>query len=164
MRRVRDKDREEAFAADMVRWDWLGLTGYVDSMASNLQDAIQTLTEKHFPMARVRKRSNESPWITRKIRKLRRRKIRPYKKGERSDSWWQTELIMQAKIEESRSSFVDRLLESGTSRRSFYAATKMLSSAAPPDRWTVGDLFPGKARLKCESPTDRKSRRWCSLV
>ena len=174
LRRVLDKDREEAFTADMVGWDWSGLTGDVDLMALDLRDAIQTLTERHFPVARVRKRSNESPWITLKIRKQWRRKLRLYKKGGRSDSWWQTDRIMQAKIEESRTSFVDRLLESGTSSRSFYVATKMLSSAAP--RLTDGPWetsSPVRPRLKCvlkswifmgESPTDRKSRRWCSLA
>lgn len=133
LRRIRDKAREEAIAADMLGWNWPGLTGDVDEMASQLRDTIGTLTDKHFPVARVRKRSNESPWITRKIRKLRRRKLRLYKKGGRSDSWWQTDRIMQTKIEESRNSFVDRMLDGGANGRSFYAATKMLSSAAPPD-------------------------------
>ena len=145
LRRIRDKDKDEAFAADMAGWDWAGFDGDVDKMAADLSEVIGTLTEKHFPVARVRKRSNESPWITRKIRKLRKRKIRLFKKGGRSDSWWQTDRVMQEKIIESRNSFVDRLLEGGSNGRSFYAATRMLATAAPPDRWTVCDLFPGKA-------------------
>ena len=39
-------------------------------MAANLKEAIAKLAKKHFPLARVRKRSNEAPWITKHIRRL----------------------------------------------------------------------------------------------
>ena len=67
-------------------------------MATTLSEVIVSLTEKHFPLVWVRKRSNESLWI----RKLWRRKIRLCRKGGRSDAWWQTDRIMQEKINESR--------------------------------------------------------------
>ena len=75
MKRTRDRGREEAFAEEMTNWDWSGREGGVESMTTTLSEVIVSLTEKHFPLVRVRKRSNESPWITRRIRKLWRRKI-----------------------------------------------------------------------------------------
>ena len=67
----------------MAGWDWSCQTGYVDDMASELNEVMENLLEKHFPLARIRKRSNESPWITRKIRELWKRKVRLYKRGGR---------------------------------------------------------------------------------
>ena len=59
-RRTRDKSRERAFAADLAEWDWSGLGSEADAMANRLSEVVGELTEKHFPLARVRKRSNES--------------------------------------------------------------------------------------------------------
>ena len=83
-RRTRNKEREDAFARDLDQWDWSALdeTGDPTAMTSHLEDVISALTEKHFPLTRVRKRSNEDPWISRKIRRLWKKKIRLYKKGE----------------------------------------------------------------------------------
>lgn len=90
-----------------------------------------------------------------KIRKLWKRKIRIYRKGGRTDDWWATDWLIQSKIEESRETFVGRLLELGGQSRNFYAATKCLASEAPPDRWTVSDLFPGlKPSEVCQEVLD----------
>ena len=81
-RRTRDQGREEAFARELRNWDWSGLPGLptVDAMALELRKVIDCLTDRHFPLARVRKRSNELPWITKRIRWLWKKKIRIYKK------------------------------------------------------------------------------------
>ena len=144
-RRTRDEAREAAFAEDMRGWDWepLAAATDVDVMTTMLEETFDTLTNKHFPLVCVRKRSNESPWITRKIRRTWRRKIRLYRKAGRSRAWWETERKIQAKITEARAGFVERLLEDGNNGKSFYAATKKLSKAAASPQWTVSDLFPG---------------------
>ena len=131
LRRTRNDDREAAFVSDLREYDWTGLEGDVDMMAAKLREVIDCLTDKHFPLERIRKRSNESPWITRKIRRLWKRKVRIYKKGGRSQTWWDTDRTLQASLSEARTSFVDRMLEEGTTGKSFYAATRKLASAAP---------------------------------
>ena len=113
-------------------------------MVQELERVVRSLTDRHFPLARIRKRSNESPWITRSIRRLWKKKIRIYKEAGRSNKWWDTDRILQAKINEARSSFVERMLEEGNSGRGFYAATKKLSAAAPAAPWNVKDLFIGQ--------------------
>ena len=146
MRRTRDESRERAFAAELAGWDWgsLAASESVDVMARNLEGVIGTLMDKNFPLARVRKRSNESPWITRRIRRLWKKKIRLYKKKGKSQAWWETERKLQKSIDEARSGFVDRLLEEGSAGKSFYAATKKLASPAAAPQWSVSDLFPGQ--------------------
>lgn len=70
MRRTRDAAREDAFAQELEGWDWGGLhaAGDVDEMAGTLEEVIGTLTDRRFPLVHVRKRSNESPWITKKVK------------------------------------------------------------------------------------------------
>ena len=119
LRRTRNKEWETAFASDLREYDWTELAGDVDTMAGKLREVIGGLTDKHFPMERIRKRSNESPWITRKIRRLWKRMVRIYKKGGRTQGWWDTDRALQARLGEARNSFVDRMLEEGTTGKSF---------------------------------------------
>ena len=145
-RRTRNAEREQAFARDLTSWEWANFERLTDvgEMVEEFERVVQQLTEQHFPLARVRRRSNESPWITRSIRRLWKKKIRIYKEAGRNNKWWETDRILQAKINEARSSFVERMLSEGNSGRGFYAATKKLSAAAPAAPWSVKDLFVGQ--------------------
>ena len=145
-RRLRDQRREDAFVSELRDGDWSSLdeASCVDDQWVFLEDRIRTLTEKHFPLVTVRKRSNESPWITRAIRRLWKKKIRIYKKEGRSQAWWDTDRIVQQKIETSRVEFVEKMLEEGTAGRSFYTAMKKLPKAAVVPQWSVKDLYAGQ--------------------
>ena len=148
MSRKRDPHREEAFAKDLMEWrlgEQLGESqSDVDQMALELENKIAELTERHFPLQQVRRRSNEDPWITRNIRRLWKKKLQIYKKGGRNNDWWATDSALQDAIETSKESYVERLLEEGSSSRSFYSATKKLASATSCREWRVSDLFSGK--------------------
>ena len=149
-RRLRDVKREEAFASDMAATDWSPVrqSDDVNFMANHLEDVVQGLTDKHFPLVRVRKRSNESPWITRHIRRLWKKKIREYKSGGKSDKWWRIDTRLQELITNSREAFVEKMLDEGNSGKSFYAATRKLSAANPAQPWSVKDVFPGASSLE----------------
>ena len=112
MRRTRNCDRELAFAADLSSSDWSGMAvaSGVSEMAAILEARIAELMEKHFPLARVRRRSNEDPWITRSIRRLWKQKIRLYKKNGKSQSWHDTDRKLQEKMGKSKEEFVEKLL------------------------------------------------------
>lgn len=118
-------------------------------MTHILEETICSQTNKHFPLAKVRKRSSESPWITRNIRKLWKRKIRLYKEKGKNQALWGTERKLQEKIEAAKSGFVDLLLEEGKLGRSFYAATKKVAACTTSPQWSVGDLFPRQGPLGC---------------
>ena len=144
-RRKRSREAEVAFARDLRTWNWDELQGSdVIYMVGALEKAVRTLTDLHFPLVRTRRRSTEHPWITASIRKLWRRKLRLYKRNGRCHRWWDTDRRLQTEILEARNGFVDRLLEDDNSGKSFYAATKVLASAAPGPQWSVADLFGDK--------------------
>ena len=108
-----------------------------------MESGIATLTERHFPLARVRRRSNEDPWITRSIRRLWKKKIRIYKKFGKSQSWWEIDRKLQSEIATAKEFFVAKMLEDGNRGRPFYAATRKLAAASPCQPWSVTDLFVG---------------------
>ena len=145
LRRTRTRAAEEAFAADLEAWDWSSLENHesVDDMAAGLEGAIAALTERHFPLVRVRGRSNEDPWITRSIRRLWKKKVRIYKKFGKSQSWWETDRKLQNEIQDAKEFFVEKLLEEGNCGRPFYAATRKLAAASPAKPWKVTDMFVG---------------------
>ena len=150
-RRSRNANSEAAFTEEMKNRDWTDIKGDSDMMAEKLEEVIGALTDKYFPLVRIRKRSSEHPWITKTIRRLWKKKIRIYKKGGRNDAWWRTEELLQSKIQEARNGFVDRILEDGAQGRSFYAAAKSLSAPVPSNKWQVSDLFPGQEAAKVGS-------------
>ena len=145
MRRTRTKAQEDAFARDLACLDWRPMrdSPTVEGMTEILENAISVLTEKHFPLVRVQRRSNEDPWITRKIRRMWKKKVRVYKGEGKSAQWWQVDADLQGEIACSKSDFIERLLEEGNAGRSFYSATKKLSTAKTTQTWTVSDLFVG---------------------
>ena len=144
-RRSRNLASEQAFAEDMKGWDWgpMKSADSVDAMAKELEEAIAVLTEKHFPLVRIRRRSNEDPWINKRIRRLWKKKIRLYKKYGKSQSWWETDRKLQDEIQEAKELFVERLLDDGNNGRPFFAATRKLAAASASSPWAVTDLFVG---------------------
>ena len=145
MRRTRNQERELAFARDLGACDWERMSSAPDvsAMAAILEEKIAELTERHFPLQRVRKRSNEDPWITRSIRRLWKKKIRLYRKNGKCAAWKETDKRLQTMIDKSKEEFVEKLLGEGGSGRAFYSATRSLASASSTPAWTVSDLFVG---------------------
>lgn len=145
MRRLRNNEREEAFEADLRGLDWGSLPEKdVNTIWDTVEDVIAKLTNKHFPLVRVRKRSNESPRITRGVRRMWKKKIRIYKKEGKGQAWWDTDRALHKRIGASRNEFMEKMLLEGNSGRSFYAATKELAKATVVPQWLVKDLFVGR--------------------
>ena len=150
MRRTRDAARERAFANDMSCQDWDSMlhSRDVDEMTATFEAKVGALTERHFPLARTRKRSTEPPWITKRIKCLWKKKLRIYKRKGKNTAWLNTDHALQEAITEARTGFVDRILEDGNSGRSFYTAVRKLASPSSQSQWAVTDLYPGLPTAK----------------
>ena len=106
MVRKRTKEAEEPYKADLQRIDWEAVLGGLgaDGMAERFEEVISAMNDEHFPLVRVRKRSNEPPWMTRSIRRLFKRKVRLYKKNGKCARWHETDRRMQEEISEAQES------------------------------------------------------------
>ena len=76
---VRKKTKEgmRGFANNCKNWDWSALYAAddADTMVDEFEKAMSILADKHFPLTRIMKRSNEWPWITISIRQLWKKKL-----------------------------------------------------------------------------------------
>lgn len=80
----------------------------VDAMVDHFEGVVAVLTDRHFPLIRTRKRSNEHPWITHRIRRLWKKKKRIYKKKGKSGLWHRTDHQLTERIRESKEAFVEK--------------------------------------------------------
>ena len=146
-RRKRSRKADSAFADDLGAWDWSQLDRAVgvDAKVEVFEQAVQILTDKHYPWSRVRKRSNEDPWITPSIRRLWKKKMRLYKRKGKGAGWFLADKSLQEEIEAAKGSYVERLLEQGGNGRSFFAATRNLTRPSSSPQWQVSDLFEDKS-------------------
>ena len=153
----RSKRADEAFCRNMASADWSSVREAVgvDAKAEALEATIARLTSKHFPLIRTRRRTNEAPWITHRIRRMWKRKCRIYKKRGRDETWWRLDRKMQDEIRESREEFIDQTLEDCNAGKSFYAAAKKLSAPGTKSQWSVSDLFAGSSPAQiCDNVLD----------
>ena len=117
-------------------------TGDPDEKVRIFEATISELTDVHFPLVRTRKRSNEAPWITHRIRKLWKKKLRAYKKGGKGRIWHEINDELQEIITESREEFVEAMLGQGA--RGFFTAVKALGGPGPARKWCVTAIFENK--------------------
>ena len=121
----------------------------LEAVAGQKSEHALVYMESLFPVVRnyrwvaKLRRTNEDPWMTRKIRRLWKKKIRVYRKWGKCEKWHHVDRVLQQEIEEAKAFYVDKLLEDGGNGRSFYSATKKLASATAAAAWTVGNLFVG---------------------
>ena len=68
--RRRTDEADKKFGEELAGVDWTGLDkeSTCDEMVGAFEKQIETLTDKHYPLVSVRKRTNEPPWITNGIR------------------------------------------------------------------------------------------------
>ena len=105
------------FNSELAAWDWepMRLVPDINKKVEYLKGVIRELTDRHFPLVRVRKRSNEDPWIHHWIWRLWKKKIRIYKKSGRSQAWWDTDSLLQKEISDSKETYVEKMLAQGNS-------------------------------------------------
>ena len=135
-----------AFGATLAQTDWDGLLPPdmgPDEMVRAFEDYTGKLVDDLFPLKTCRIRSNEAPWVTGGIRRLANFKRAVYKREGKSELWCRLQARMDARLEESKSAYVDQASESGQSTRSYFGAVKRLSCKERPPDWSLMDLFPG---------------------
>ena len=150
VRKFTDKAANEygRFLADT---NWEQVFGNRDS-----PDELVAAFEKHtldeidrlFPLQTIRCRSNEPPWMTNNIRRLSRLKRRVFRREGKSNLWCRLRDKVLQLLASSKSAYVDRAMQSGSTGRSYFNAVKSLSTHSTPREWDLMDLFEG------QSPTE----------
>ena len=143
-RKYTDKACEE-YGNRLLRTDWdLVLTGSdPDHLVDQFENYTAALTDELFPLRKVRRRSNEKPWVTDGVRRISRQKKRVYKREGKSRMWERLQEELTAKLDHSRSQFVQKARSGGMNTGAYFRAVKQLSDLPDSSPWDVGSLFPG---------------------
>ena len=154
--RLRSEIREQAFKASLGSLDWGHLESLgLDKAVNKFEETIGSLTDHHFPLKTFRRRSNEKPWITNRIRKKSKKKRMIFRKRGRSASWRSLARDLEKDVQESKEAFVEDAIQKGGNGKDFYAVVKKLSGPGTTAAWSVRDLFPGIPDAEiCERVTE----------
>ena len=139
--RKRSDEADGGFVKDLLKFGWRdGCDRSPDELLGEFNAEIARLTDKHFPLVTIRKRSNEKPWITNGIRRRAKKKKMIYREQGRSQAWRRADARLQAEINLKKQEFVEEVLEAPP--RNYYEAVKQLSGHDPKKTWDVLQLFP----------------------
>ena len=122
-----------------------------DDLIAKFEDITGQMTDRLFPLVRVRCRSNEPEWITNGIRKLDHHKRRVYKREGKSTLWHTLQRKFDELLEESKEAYIDKQSQAGP--KAYYRAIKHLSCNGKQSEWDVRDLFPGKTTKEAANET-----------
>lgn len=143
--RKRSDQADQAYCEELreVQWeDKLGQVEDVNAMLAVMVEVMDTLMEKHYPLVKSRRRSNEKPWITNAIRRRSKRKKRLFRKNGRSAKWRRSRDDIQEEVENKKNEYLDSLIEAGNGGKDFFAAVKQMTTVSTKKAWSVMDLFP----------------------
>ena len=142
------REGEDKFGTELDTIDWACLDGLdPDAAVDVLNDKLQTIHRNCFPMITHRIRSCDKPWITRRIKRLIRRKKRAFKRGGKNRRWKNKRDATDREILDNKIRFFDKVKErmlSSKNPKDYYAAVRMLQTEEAPNKWSISSLFPGK--------------------
>ena len=141
---------EAKFGSLLAVQDWAILENKTSDEAVMILDAkLQEWQELCFPLRKHTVRSTDKPWITKRIRRLIRRRKRAFKsRGKNSDQYWEKARYTEVQIRENRIRFFDKIKSNivrDKNVRQYYRAIKLLESDETPARWHISSLFPGSS-------------------
>ena len=153
-RKVRKISEEgiDNFKLQLLNIDWACLDGWSSSQMVDIMDSIlEELQDVCFPENTVKTRSTDDPWITKRIKRIIRRKKRQYKRGGKDKKWKDIDAALQVEIGDNRRRHIEkvkkRVLED-RNPRAYHAAINIMKNKNPIPKWTPSELFPGETDLQ----------------
>ena len=90
-------------------------------------------------------RSCDKPWVSRRMRRLIRRKKRAFRKWGKSEVYWQKANRAENEIKENKMRFFDKVKKKvvdSNNPREYYRAIKLLQTDDSSPQWSIKSLFP----------------------
>ena len=141
-------EAEQAFGSWLAAFDWscVELLQGSDAKAEKYQEVITGAIETFFPLKKVRRRSNDLPWVNNLVRKKVRKRMAIFRAEGRSARWRRTkekvdQLIESRMVHYFAGQKVQILAEDG--HRVFFKNVRRYQSSDKPEEFDVRTLFPG---------------------
>ena len=137
------------FCDELGSVSWTELYGLVNAndMAIRLQQVLDDLMNRHFPMKTVRKKDSDLPWFNNTAKKMTRKKNAIYKAEGKSDRWMAMQEKVERYLDNGRQNFLknqrDKITDPKTSAQ-FFKNVKAFQGADRPQEFNIRDIRPGK--------------------
>ena len=136
----------DAFKSRLVATDWTTINHPDPSMMVKTFNSIILSEYNHcFPEYMIKSRSSDLPWVTKRIKRLIRKKKRRYKTRGKDRVWKETEKVVTRELKLNRERHVDkvsgRIGDTGGSH-AYHAAINIMKQKSAPPRWSPSSLFP----------------------
>ena len=129
-----------------IDWeDAIGGTDCPSTMTTKLHRIITELTNKCFTWQNRRIRSTDDPWIMDEIRRTVRRRMRKFRKYQRSRKWQVVKEETDLLIKEAKADYYQKAMDKLNAEGGNLIPYKILKNIAIPDRpktWTINSLNP----------------------
>ena len=146
---------EEEFGRLLGSTDWSCLLGKEpDEAVCILNQKLTEYCDQCFPWIEHKTRSCDKPWITKRIRRLLRRKRRAFKERGKSEYYKRKRDDADREVKKNKVRFLDKVkgrFKTTKNPKEYYAAVKLLHTEEAPKRWDVCSLFPGEDELTVAS-------------
>lgn len=142
---------KQAFGRFLAEQNWDFLRGLSASeMVDRFNSSMLGAYDRCLPVKEITVRSCDLPWVSRRIKRILRRKKRLHKRiGRRDRNWKDFAAFAKRETDKNKERFLgkikDGVLGGGKGSRKYHTAIKLLESTDPSTKkWSPVDLFPGE--------------------
>ena len=139
----------EQFGMMIVNESWEQVLDCVDpsTAVEKLNYILENTLNSSFPVKTYTRKSSDAVWLSKKLRKLSRRKKVLYKLGGKYDRWKELDQVSKIETKNCKVKYLDNIesdvKSSGTSAP-FFRGVRMLKAKDAPTQWNIKSLFPGQ--------------------
>ena len=142
-------EAEEKFGLMLANVNWEVLRGLPPNEATDTFTAkLDELTEECFPLEEHKVRSCDKPWVTKRIKRMIRRKKRAFKRHGKNQNYKAKRDKTDAEVLANKVRFFGKVEQSIQEKRdpkAFYRAVNLLKTERMPNSWSISSLFPGES-------------------
>ena len=120
----------------------------VDRMTEEFHCILDRFISSCFSWKRVRRKSNDAPWLSDHLRSLIKRRIAIFRSEGRSTRWKRLDKSIRASIESRKAVYFDKeteKLKAAGRNASWYSILSRVIDDDAPQIWSLSDLEPNKA-------------------
>ena len=128
-------------------WDYVVSRPDANTMSVALQQVLDDLTEKHFPLKTIRRKESDLPWLDDRARSMIKKKAAVYKAEGNSPRWKKLRENLDKYLEKRQESYLSRQREKMTGTeadKQFFKNVRAYKSAERPKQFDVRSLRPGQ--------------------
>ena len=143
---------EVEFGRRLNEIDWTFLSGlHPDQAVKEFNYVIKQLNDDCFPETEHKIRSCDKPWVTKRIKRLIRRRKRAFKRSRKGRAWKKKRDIVDRELLLNKQRYLARIkdgIKDSKNPREYYRAIRLLQSDDAPRQWDIGSLFPGASEAE----------------